>query len=170
MALRRCFKGSRTAGVHAPHAPHVAVEVAIVDEVGQHRLRQRIGVARGQRGGADERVDHLPGQGNEGQPDRRGQQLAEGAGLRLERVVDASVMRSGSIVCERTGSIHQASLAPEYAHRQPRLPRNELVGLPLHAYSQPKYVTCLDLGPWGFPDAGRPAPALRLISLMILEQ
>lgn len=25
----------------------------------------------------------------------------------------------------------------------------ELVGLPLHAYSQPKYVTCLDLGEWG---------------------
>lgn len=25
----------------------------------------------------------------------------------------------------------------------------ELVGLPLHAYSQPKYVTCLDLGTWG---------------------
>ncbi|MBJ9705311.1 NAD(P)/FAD-dependent oxidoreductase [Acinetobacter calcoaceticus] len=25
----------------------------------------------------------------------------------------------------------------------------ELVDLPLHAYSQPKYVTCLDLGPWG---------------------
>lgn len=25
----------------------------------------------------------------------------------------------------------------------------ELVGLPLHAYSQPKYVTCIDLGPWG---------------------
>ncbi|MGR8949754.1 MAG: NAD(P)/FAD-dependent oxidoreductase [Gammaproteobacteria bacterium] len=25
----------------------------------------------------------------------------------------------------------------------------ELVGLELHAYSQPKYVTCLDLGPWG---------------------
>ena len=25
----------------------------------------------------------------------------------------------------------------------------ELLGLPLHAYSQPKYVTCLDLGPWG---------------------
>lgn len=25
----------------------------------------------------------------------------------------------------------------------------ELVGLPLHLYSQPKYVTCLDLGPWG---------------------
>jgi len=25
----------------------------------------------------------------------------------------------------------------------------ELTGLPLHAYSQPKYVTCLDLGPWG---------------------
>lgn len=25
----------------------------------------------------------------------------------------------------------------------------ELVGLPLHRYSQPKYVTCLDLGPWG---------------------
>jgi NADH dehydrogenase len=25
----------------------------------------------------------------------------------------------------------------------------ELVGLPLHAYSQPKYVTCLDLGVWG---------------------
>ena len=25
----------------------------------------------------------------------------------------------------------------------------ELVGLPLHAYRQPKYVTCLDLGPWG---------------------
>ena len=25
----------------------------------------------------------------------------------------------------------------------------ELVGLPTHAYSQPKYVTCLDLGAWG---------------------
>jgi len=25
----------------------------------------------------------------------------------------------------------------------------ELLGLPLHAYRQPKYVTCLDLGPWG---------------------
>lgn len=25
----------------------------------------------------------------------------------------------------------------------------DLVGLPLHPYSQPKYVTCLDLGPWG---------------------
>ncbi|QCO15793.1 NAD(P)/FAD-dependent oxidoreductase [Azospirillum brasilense] len=25
----------------------------------------------------------------------------------------------------------------------------ELVGLPSHPYSQPKYVTCLDLGPWG---------------------
>ncbi len=25
----------------------------------------------------------------------------------------------------------------------------ELVGLPVHAYSQPKYVTCLDLGAWG---------------------
>jgi len=25
----------------------------------------------------------------------------------------------------------------------------ELVGLPLHPYRQPKYVTCLDLGPWG---------------------
>ncbi|ENX42836.1 NAD(P)/FAD-dependent oxidoreductase [Acinetobacter sp. NIPH 2100] len=25
----------------------------------------------------------------------------------------------------------------------------ELVGLPSHAYSQPKYVTCLDLGAWG---------------------
>lgn len=25
----------------------------------------------------------------------------------------------------------------------------ELLGLSLHAYSQPKYVTCLDLGPWG---------------------
>lgn len=25
----------------------------------------------------------------------------------------------------------------------------ELVDLPLHAYSQPKYVTCLDLGAWG---------------------
>lgn len=25
----------------------------------------------------------------------------------------------------------------------------ELVDLPLHTYSQPKYVTCVDLGPWG---------------------
>lgn len=25
----------------------------------------------------------------------------------------------------------------------------ELAGLPMHPYSQPKYVTCLDLGPWG---------------------
>lgn len=25
----------------------------------------------------------------------------------------------------------------------------ELVGLPLHRYAQPNYVTCLDLGPWG---------------------
>lgn len=25
----------------------------------------------------------------------------------------------------------------------------EILGLPLHPYSQPKYVTCLDLGKWG---------------------
>ena len=25
----------------------------------------------------------------------------------------------------------------------------DLLGLPLHVYRQPKYVTCLDLGPWG---------------------
>lgn len=25
----------------------------------------------------------------------------------------------------------------------------ELLGLPLHPYSQPKYVTCLDIGAWG---------------------
>ncbi|WP_205769622.1 hypothetical protein [Microvirga sp. KLBC 81] len=25
----------------------------------------------------------------------------------------------------------------------------ELVGLPLHPYRQPKYVICLDVGPWG---------------------
>ena len=25
----------------------------------------------------------------------------------------------------------------------------ELIGLPMHRYNQPKYVTCLDLGPWG---------------------
>ncbi|HIJ62850.1 MAG TPA: NAD(P)/FAD-dependent oxidoreductase, partial [Rhodospirillaceae bacterium] len=25
----------------------------------------------------------------------------------------------------------------------------ELLGLPLHPYSQPKYVTCVDLGSWG---------------------
>ena len=25
----------------------------------------------------------------------------------------------------------------------------ELIGLPLHPYSQPSYVTCLDIGPWG---------------------
>ncbi|OAT24309.1 NAD(P)/FAD-dependent oxidoreductase [Proteus myxofaciens] len=25
----------------------------------------------------------------------------------------------------------------------------ELIDIPLHAYRQPKYVTCLDLGPWG---------------------
>ena len=32
----------------------------------------------------------------------------------------------------------------------------ELAGLPTHPYSQPKYVTCLDLGPWArcIPKAG----------------
>jgi NADH dehydrogenase len=48
---------------------------------------------------------------------------------------------------------HVASMSCQHALSLGRIAGHnaaaELVGLPLHPYSQPKYVTCLDLGPWG---------------------
>ena len=48
---------------------------------------------------------------------------------------------------------HVASMSCQHALSLGRVAGHnaaaELVGLPLHPYSQPKYVTCLDLGPWG---------------------
>ena len=48
---------------------------------------------------------------------------------------------------------HVASMSCQHAMSLGRVAGHnaaaELVGLPTHRYSQPKYVTCLDLGPWG---------------------
>ena len=48
---------------------------------------------------------------------------------------------------------HVASMSCQHALSLGRVAGHnaaaELVGLPLHLYSQPKYVTCLDLGRWG---------------------
>lgn len=48
---------------------------------------------------------------------------------------------------------HHASMSCQHALSLGRVAGHnaaaELVGLPMHPYSQPKYVTCLDLGAWG---------------------
>lgn len=70
------------------------------------------------------------------------------------RAPDADVFVTGDVVRAATddaGNVammscqHAMSLGRVAGHNAAA----ELVGLPLHPYSQPRYVTCLDIGPWG---------------------
>ena len=86
-----------------------------------------------------------------GERDRFGRIHAD-ACLRAKGVKDIFV--SGDVAMAATDDDgHVASMSCQHALSLGRVAGHnaaaELVGLPTHAYSQPKYVTCLDLGPWG---------------------
>ncbi len=72
--------------------------------------------------------------------------------LRAAGVEDVFV--SGDVAMAATDDLgHIAAMSCQHALSLGRVSgynaAAELVGLPMHPYSQPKYVTCLDLGPWG---------------------
>jgi len=72
--------------------------------------------------------------------------------LRVSAVPDVYV--TGDMACVATDDAgHVAAMSCQHALSLGRVSGHnaaaELVGLALHPYSQPKYVTCLDLGPWG---------------------
>jgi NADH:ubiquinone reductase (H+-translocating) len=72
--------------------------------------------------------------------------------LRVEGVAD--VFATGDVayaVTDEEG--HHALMSCQHALRLGRFAGHnvaaDLLGLPLRAYTQPRYTTCLDLGPWG---------------------
>jgi len=86
-----------------------------------------------------------------GQHDRLGRLVAD-ACLRAQGTADIFV--TGDVARAATDDLgnfalmscqHAMSLGRVAGHNAAA----ELVDLPLHSYSQPKYVTCMDLGPWG---------------------
>ncbi len=86
-----------------------------------------------------------------GERDRFGRIHAD-ACLRAEDAKDIFV--TGDVAMAATDNDgHVASMSCQHALSLGRVAGHnaaaELVGLPTHPYSQPKYVTCLDLGPWG---------------------
>lgn len=72
--------------------------------------------------------------------------------LHAKRVADVFVTGDVAMVATDDQG-HVASMSCQHALSLGRVAGHnaaaELVGLPLHPYSQPKYVTCLDLGAWG---------------------
>lgn len=87
----------------------------------------------------------------DGEHDRYGR-LAVDANLRAPQ--RPHVFVTGDVACAATDDAgHQALMSCQHALSLGRVAgynaAADLLGLPLHAYSQPKYVTCLDLGPWG---------------------
>lgn len=86
-----------------------------------------------------------------GERDRLGRVHADGE-LHAKGARDIFV--TGDVALAATdGDGHVASMSCQHALSLGRVAGHnaaaELVGLPLHRYRQPKYVTCLDLGPWG---------------------
>jgi len=86
-----------------------------------------------------------------GERDRFGRVLGD-AFLRAKEVGDIFV--TGDVVRAATDDLgNVAAMSCQHAMSLGRVAGHnaaaELVGLPLHPYSQPKYVTCLDIGPWG---------------------
>lgn len=86
-----------------------------------------------------------------GEHDRLGRLVAD-ACLRAQGTADIFV--TGDVARAATDDVgnfalmscqHAMSLGRVAGHNAVA----ELVDLPLYSYSQPKYVTCLDLGPWG---------------------
>lgn len=87
----------------------------------------------------------------EGERDRFGRVHADPQ-LRARSVQDVFV--AGDVALAATDDEgHHAAMSCQHALSLGRVAGHnaaaELVGLPTHPYSQPKYVTCLDLGPWG---------------------
>ncbi len=86
-----------------------------------------------------------------GDHDRLGRVHADSY-LHVKRVPDIFVTGDvANVATDAEGNL--ASMSCQHALSLGRVAGHnaaaELVGLPLHRYSQPKYVTCLDLGPWG---------------------
>jgi NADH dehydrogenase len=86
-----------------------------------------------------------------GERDRFGR-VAGDAFLRAAEVNDIFV--TGDVVRAATDDLGNTTLMScQHAQSLGRVAGHnaaaELLGLPLHPYSQPKYVTCLDIGPWG---------------------
>jgi len=72
--------------------------------------------------------------------------------LRVEGVAD--VFATGDVAYAATDDAgHHAMMSCQHALGLGRFAGHnvaaDLLGLPLRAYSQPRYTTCLDLGPWG---------------------
>ena len=87
----------------------------------------------------------------EGERDRFGRVQADQY-LRAKSAKDVFVTGDVAMVATDDQG-HVASMSCQHAMSLGRVAGHnaaaELVGLPTHPYSQPKYVTCLDLGPWG---------------------
>jgi NADH dehydrogenase len=86
-----------------------------------------------------------------GERDRFGRVLGD-AYLRAPETTDVFV--TGDVVRAATDDLgNVAAMSCQHAMSLGRVAGHnaaaELVGLPLHPYSQPRYVTCLDIGPWG---------------------
>ncbi len=86
-----------------------------------------------------------------GEHDRFGRVIGD-AFLRAGEVDDIFV--TGDVVRAATDDLgNVTAMSCQHAQSLGRVAGHnagaELVGLPLHPYSQPKYVTCLDIGPWG---------------------
>lgn len=87
----------------------------------------------------------------DGEHDRYGRVVVD-AQLRAPRC--PSVFVTGDLACAAVDDAgHHALMSCQHALSLGRVAgynaAADLLGLPLHAYRQPKYVTCLDLGPWG---------------------
>lgn len=87
----------------------------------------------------------------DGEHDRFGRVVTD-AHLRAPQ--SPRVFVTGDVACAATDDAgHHALMSCQHALSLGRVAgynaAADLLGLPLHPYSQPKYVTCLDLGPWG---------------------
>lgn len=86
-----------------------------------------------------------------GEKDRLGRVTGD-AFLRASEADDIFV--TGDVVRAATDDLgNVAAMSCQHAQSLGRVAGHnaaaEVVGLPLHPYSQPRYVTCLDIGPWG---------------------
>jgi NADH dehydrogenase len=95
---------------------------------------------------ASELTQQIPGT-----RDRMGRLHVDGE-LRVEGVAD--VFATGDVAYAATDDAgHHAMMSCQHALGLGRFAGHnvaaDLLGLPLRAYRQPRYTTCLDLGPWG---------------------
>lgn len=75
--------------------------------------------------------------------------------FRMDPSLDVSLDRSSSepLSAQTDESGHRTLMSCQHAMPLGRIAGNnamaDLLGVPATAYAQPRYVTCLDLGPWG---------------------